>query len=70
MFSYQKKNSPLRRAITADDVGDAAVYLLSDLSRSVTGEIHYVDAGYNIVAMPPLATLKSHDERAPGDLAE
>ena len=41
-----------RRGVTLDDVGGTALYLLSDLSGGVTGEIHYVDAGYNIVAMP------------------
>jgi enoyl-[acyl-carrier protein] reductase I len=41
----------LRRNITAEEVGDTAVYLLSDLSRGVTGEIHHVDAGYHIVGM-------------------
>jgi enoyl-[acyl-carrier protein] reductase I len=63
MCNYQRDNAPLRRAITIEDVGGAALYLLSDLSRAVTGEIHYVDAGYNIVAMPRLGTLKSHDDK-------
>ncbi|HEX9905225.1 MAG TPA: enoyl-ACP reductase FabI [Propylenella sp.] len=70
MFGYQRDNAPLRRAITADDIGGAAVYLLSDLSRVVTGEIHYVDGGYNTVAMPRLETLKSQDEKAARDAAE
>jgi enoyl-[acyl-carrier protein] reductase I len=70
MFNYQRNNSPLRRTIDIDDVGDAALYLLSDLSRAVTGDIHYVDAGYNIVAMPRLETLKSQDEKAARDAAE
>jgi enoyl-[acyl-carrier protein] reductase I len=61
MFGHQRDNAPLRRPLTADDIGGAAVYLLSDLSGAVTGEIHYVDGGYNIVAMPRLASLKSHD---------
>ena len=64
MFNYQRDNAPLRRAISIEDVGGAALYLLSDLSRAVTGEIHYVDSGYNIVAMPRLDTLKSQDEKA------
>jgi enoyl-[acyl-carrier protein] reductase I len=70
MFNYQRNNSPLRRAIDIDDIGGAALYLLSDLSRAVTGDIHYVDAGYNIVAMPRLETLKSQDEKAARDAAE
>ena len=62
MFSYQQRNSPLRRAITLDEVGGAALYLLSDLSSGVTGEIHYVDSGYHIVSMPTLDELKRTDE--------
>ena len=56
--SFQRQNSPLRRSVTIDDVGGAAVYLLSDLSSAVTGEIHYVDAGYNSISMPRLDVLK------------
>jgi len=73
MFSYQQRNSPLRRNITIDDVGGSAVYLLSDLSSGVTGEIHYVDAGYNIVSMPVLDELKSTgeaQEKAEADTAK
>ena len=70
MFNYQRSNSPLRRAIDIDDIGGAALYLLSDLSRAVTGDIHYVDAGYNIVAMPRLEALKSQDEKAAREAAE
>jgi enoyl-[acyl-carrier protein] reductase I len=70
MFNYQRDNAPLRRAITIEDVGGAAIYLLSDLSRAVTGEIHYVDSGYNVVAMPRLDTLKSQDEKVARDAAE
>jgi enoyl-[acyl-carrier protein] reductase I len=70
MFNYQRDNAPLRRAISIEDLGGSAVYLLSDLSRAVTGEIHYVDSGYNIVAMPRLDTLKSQDEKATRDAAE
>jgi enoyl-[acyl-carrier protein] reductase I len=70
MFNYQRDNAPLRRPISIEDVGGAAAYLLSDLSRAVTGEIHYVDSGYHIVAMPRLATLKSQDEKAADEAAE
>lgn len=62
MFSYQQRNAPLRRSITIDDVGGAALYLLSDLSVGVTGEIHYVDAGYHVVSMPTLDELKRTDD--------
>jgi enoyl-[acyl-carrier protein] reductase I len=61
MFSYQQRNSPLRRTVTNEEVGGSAVYLLSDLSSGVTGEIHYVDSGYHIVSMPTLDELKKSD---------
>jgi len=51
ILSWNEHNSPLRRNITIEEVGDTAVYLLSDMSRGVTGEIHHVDAGYHIVGM-------------------
>ena len=50
MFERMEEHAPLRRNITTDEVGKAAVYLLSDLSSGVTGETHHVDAGYNAVA--------------------
>jgi enoyl-[acyl-carrier protein] reductase I len=62
MFTYQARNSPLRRSITLEDVGGSALYLLSSLSGGVTGEIHYVDSGYHIVSMPTLDELKRMDE--------
>ncbi len=62
MFSYQQRNSPLRRPITLEEVGGSALYLLSDLSSGVTGEIHYVDSGYHIVSMPTLDELKKSDD--------
>ena len=52
MFNFQRDHSPLRRTVTIENVGGAAVYLLSSLSDGVTGEVHFVDAGYNIVSMP------------------
>ena len=51
MLHWQEANAALRRNVDIDDVGNAGLYLLSDLSRGVTGEIHYVDAGFNIVGM-------------------
>ncbi|RUT31122.1 enoyl-[acyl-carrier-protein] reductase FabI [Arsenicitalea aurantiaca] len=51
MLHWQEANAPLRRNVSIDDVGGSALYLLSDLASGVTGEIHYVDAGYNIVGM-------------------
>ena len=52
MFAFQQKHSPLGRGVTLDELGGSALYLLSDLAGGVTGEIHYVDSGYNIVLMP------------------
>ncbi len=51
ILKWNEYNSPLRRNVTIDDVGGAAVYLLSDLARGVTGEVHHVDAGYNVIGM-------------------
>ncbi|GGF72187.1 enoyl-[acyl-carrier-protein] reductase [NADH] [Azorhizobium oxalatiphilum] len=63
ILKWNELNSPLRRTVTTDEVGDTGVYLLSDLSRGVTGEIHHVDAGYHIVGMkhpdaPDLALVR------------
>ncbi len=51
ILKWNEYNSPLKRNITNEDVGKSGLYLLSDLSSGVTGEIHYVDAGYNIMGM-------------------
>ncbi len=51
MLHWQEANAALRRNVDIDDVGKAGLYLLSDLSSGVTGETHYVDAGFNIVGM-------------------
>ncbi|MGA3302378.1 MAG: enoyl-ACP reductase FabI [Methylovirgula sp.] len=64
MFNFQKVHAPLGRALTIEDVGGAGLYLLSDLSSGVTGEIHYVDAGYNIIFMPQPDGLKGEDSGA------
>ena len=61
MFNYQKRHAPLRRTVTIEEIGGSGVYLLSDLSTGVTGEIHYVDSGYNIVSMPHPEALKTVD---------
>jgi enoyl-[acyl-carrier protein] reductase I len=62
MFNFQKAHAPLRRTVTIEDVGGSALYLLSDLSAGVTGEVHYVDAGYNIISMPQPGSLKNDIE--------
>lgn len=51
ILKWNELNSPLRRNVTIEDVGGSGLYLLSDLSRGVTGEIHHVDAGYHVVGM-------------------
>jgi enoyl-[acyl-carrier protein] reductase I len=51
ILKWSEVNSPLRRNVSLEDVGNAAVYFLSDLSRGVTGEVHHVDSGYHIVGM-------------------
>ena len=51
ILKWNQLNAPLRRTVTIDDVGGAALYLLSDLAAGVTGEIHHVDCGYNVVGM-------------------
>ena len=58
MLNFQQKNSPMRRSVSIEDVGGSALYMLSDLSSGVTGEVHYVDAGYNITSMPVGEELK------------
>jgi len=58
MFAFMQKHSPLGRGVTLDELGGSALYLLSDLSGGVTGEVHYVDSGYNIVLMPRPEHLK------------
>lgn len=58
MFRWNKMNAPMKRNIELEHVGNAGLYLLSDLSGGVTGEIHYVDSGYNVIGMPSTADLK------------
>ena len=62
IMKWNEYNTPLRRNVTIEDVGGAGLYLLSDLASGVTGEIHHVDAGYNVVGMkaedaPDIATV-------------
>ena len=62
ILKWNELNSPLRRNVTIEDVGGAGVYMLSDLASGVTGEIHHVDAGYNVIGMkaedaPDIATV-------------
>ena len=59
MFAFEQKHSLLGRGVTLDELGGSALYLLSDLSGGVTGEIHYVDSGYNVISMPRPEELKA-----------
>ena len=59
MFAFQQKFSPLGRGVTLEELGGAGLYLCSDLSTGVTGEIHFVDSGYNVIAMPQPDALKA-----------
>ncbi len=63
MFAFQQRHSPLQRGVTLDELGGAALYLLSDLSTGVTGEIHFVDCGYSVIAMPHPDALRADGER-------
>ena len=69
MFAFQQRHSPLRRGVTLDEIGGAAVYLLSDLSSGVTGNIEFVDSGYNIITMPQPSALRNGDDANNGDVA-
>jgi enoyl-[acyl-carrier protein] reductase I len=60
VYRWNKHHSPLRMSIELEHVGNAALYLLSDMSSGVTGEIHYVDAGFNVVSMPSSTELASY----------
>jgi enoyl-[acyl-carrier protein] reductase I len=70
MFAFQQRHSPLGRGVTLDDLGGAGLYLLSDLSAGVTGEIHFVDSGYNIIAMPQPDALRAEGDESVKDAAQ
>ncbi|MCB1540909.1 MAG: enoyl-ACP reductase FabI [Rhodoblastus sp.] len=59
MYSFQRAHSPLRKSVSIEDIGGSALYFLSDLSAGVTGEIHHIDAGYNIISMPRPEDMKA-----------
>ncbi len=64
LFNHQNDHAPLRRTPTLDEVGGSALYLLSDLAGAVTGEVHFVDCGYNTIFMPSLEALKAQSDDA------
>jgi enoyl-[acyl-carrier protein] reductase I len=61
MFAFQRAHSPLRKSVTIEEIGGSALYFLSDLSAGVTGEVHHIDAGYNIISMPRPEELRGSD---------
>jgi enoyl-[acyl-carrier protein] reductase I len=64
LFHFQQQHAPMRRSPTLNEVGGAALYLLSDLSGAVTGEVHFVDCGYSTISMPSLSALKALEQNA------
>ena len=54
VYKYTQENSPLKRNVTLEELGNTALYFVSDLSKAVTGEIHFVDCGFNIIGMPKI----------------
>lgn len=62
MYSFMQTNSPLRKSVSLEEIGGSALYFLSDLSGGVTGEVHHIDAGYNIISMPRPDALKGEGE--------
>lgn len=65
VFKWNKSHSPLKETVELDDVGGSALYLLSDLSKRVTGEVHHVDSGFNIVGMPQWEDMQEDAVPAP-----
>lgn len=61
IFNFQRAHAPMRRTPHLNEVGGAALYLLSDLSGAVTGEVHYADCGYNVISTPELDALKIYE---------
>ena len=63
ILKWNEYNSPLKRTVSIDEVGQSALYLLSDMSTAVTGEVHHVDSGYHTVGMkavdaPDISVIK------------
>jgi enoyl-[acyl-carrier protein] reductase I len=62
VFKWNRLHAPIKRNLELEDVSGAALYLLSDLARAVTGEVHYVDCGYSVIGMPQTVDLKAHGD--------
>jgi enoyl-[acyl-carrier protein] reductase I len=63
IYARSEANAPLRRSVTLEQLGHSALYLLSDLSAGVTGEVHHVDAGYHVVGLPYLTGGPGDDHK-------
>jgi len=63
IFAWSEANAPLRRSVTLEQLGASALYLVSDLSAGVTGEVHHVDSGYHIVGLPYLTGAEGGDPK-------
>ena len=61
MYSFMQAHSPLRKSVTLEEIGCSALYFLSELSGGVTGEVHHIDAGYNIISMPRPDRMKGEE---------
>lgn len=70
VFKWNKSHAPIKETIELDDVGGAALYLLSDLSKRVTGEVHHVDSGFNVVGMPQWEDLQADEAAQKKNAAE
>jgi enoyl-[acyl-carrier protein] reductase I len=64
MLHWNEENAPLRRNVTIEDIGNSALYFLSDLGAGTTGEVHHVDAGYHAIGMK---VLKDGDPEVQGE---
>lgn len=67
VFKWNKTHAPIKESIELDHVGGAGLYLLSDLSVRVSGEVHHVDGGYNIIGLPRAEELKAQMENGSGE---
>lgn len=70
VFKWNKAHAPLKRTVELGHVGGSALYLLSDLAGGVTGEVHFVDAGYNVIGMPPTADLNGWTPSESAELSD
>ena len=66
VYKFNQMHAPMRRSMTLDDIGGAALYLLSDLSSGVTGDVHYVDGGFHAIGMPGPSRSDGEETAAEG----